>query len=203
MSIVGLSCRPPDMRARRTRVALLRLRLTRAPLGRLGSFNLTCWVLGALFGSAVVQAQTTPEYPEDSHPVTYLLLGGTIAYPQWLTADVGFLVGRGRRLSGFSGEARGVMGGVEPGIGGLKCSLGYAALQPYDAGIGGIWVRGSYLRTWGPQAGVSRNANYAGVEGIYHFTWFKAQLGLLRRTGGSPSRRWLVTGGVGVTLDYF
>jgi hypothetical protein len=99
---------------------------------------------------------------------------------------------------------------IEPGLGGLKGSVGIAKISSAPEALRGMMelpisamdLKASAFRTWdlstlaatGPFSAAAQT--YAGLEGDINVSMVKFSLGLLKKLdGGGPD--WLLTGGVG------
>jgi hypothetical protein len=185
----------------RNRVNIPRLRspLNSISLGpQMKVSRLGCHLVVALAFGPLARAQEPARYPTEWKTEASGLFGATVTYPQKFTVDASLLLGPARRVSGYGGQARGALFSAEAGLGGLKLGLGYAHLEPFDAGLSGYAIRAVGLRTWGARWGVEPNSTYLGPEVLYYFSVFRANIGLLRNVAGSSAQDWLVTGGIGL-----
>lgn len=90
---------------------------------------------------------------------------------------------------------------AEPGLGGGKLSVGYAAIDPsnhfWKPFAFAVGVKGSVLRTWGYPHGPPPGQTLVGPEVDLTFAYVKVSGGYLWRAGGAAGRSGRLTWGIG------
>ncbi len=102
-------------------------------------------------------------------------------------------------------DFRGFIAALEPGLGGVKMSLGWARVTGktnqsgsfLKAGFIGTAYKVTVLRTWGDLGWVEGGRTYAGLELGVPVAQANIGLGLLYRVDNGDGGRWMVTGGAG------
>lgn len=127
---------------------------------------------------------------------TRFVAGAQVTTPQQFSASVGVLISP--KSSGFqsghhgdSGE--GLLLQIEPGLGGIKTSVGYGFLGGAATGS----ARLSVLRTWGDPWAADPNETYVGPEVTAGYI-FKLGIGAMYRVSGGQGDKWILTASFGV-----
>jgi hypothetical protein len=102
-------------------------------------------------------------------------------------------------------DFRGFFGQVEPGIGGVRLSLGWSRVigatnqsgSFLRSGFIGAAYKLSVLRTWGDSGRIEAGRTYAGFEFSLVLAQANIGIGLMYRVDGGTDGRWMVTGGGG------
>ena len=135
------------------------------------------------------------------------LVGLHVTYPQVASATLGVMATSQPRSFDCRTpcDFRGFVAALEPGLGGVKVSLGWARVTGntnrsgsfLKAGFIGAAFKATVLRTWGDLGWVEGGRTYAGLEFGLPVAQANVGLGLLYRVDDGSGGRWLVTGGAG------
>lgn len=168
-------------------------------------------VVAAREGKIVgVRPLASAEARDDSQIAWAPLIGLQADFVQGVSFSMGLIVGwTGSSEPGEKPNdiGPGLLFTVEPGLLGLKSSVGFGGIGfgRSDAGDGDLFpvmgsaLKASLLQSWGPASRLRRADRYAGVEIEGLFYAFSGTVGYFRRIGPSEpgSRRWLLNLGVG------
>ncbi|MGD8441304.1 MAG: hypothetical protein PVG53_12255 [Holophagae bacterium] len=156
-------------------------------------------------GSSLVEAIAADD--ADRRRFALGLAGLHLSYPQVVSASLAVMATSQpasydcRTPCNF----RGPFAELEPGLGGIRFSVGWARIGG-STGRRGAFLRAAYiglaykltvLRTWGDDGWVPGNRTFAGVELGVPVAQANVGLGLLARVDGGEGRRWTITGSLG------
>lgn len=135
------------------------------------------------------------------------LVGVHLTYPQVVSASVAVMAtSQPRRWRCRTPcDFRGPFAGLEPGVGGVKVSVGWARVvgttdasgRWLTAGYFGLAPKLTLLRTWGDDGWLPGNRTYAGVELGVPIAQANVGIGVLARVDGGDGRGWTITGSAG------
>jgi hypothetical protein len=144
---------------------------------------------------------------EDRRRFALGLAGLHLTYPQVASATLGVMATSQPRSFDCRTpcDFRGFIAALEPGLGGVKLSVGWARVTGttnrsgslLKAGFIGAAYKATVLRTWGDFGWVDGGRTYAGIELGVPVAQANIGVGLLYRVDDADGGRWMVTGGAG------
>lgn len=147
------------------------------------------------------------EEDEDRRRFALGLGGLHVTYPQVVAASIAVMATSQPKSFDCTTpcDFRGFFAELEPGLGGVKLSAGWARVTGkttrggsfLKAGFIGAAYKLTVLRTWGDSGWVESGRTYAGFELGIPVAQANLGIGLLYRVDSGDSGRWLVTGGAG------
>lgn len=130
---------------------------------------------GALLRGPVETRWITPSWSVRAGAPTVVEVG--------LSAIVGPVLTYHSEKTGHFTTAHGLIVGVRPGLGGIRCDLGYANVLVYERRLGiaaaGWDVRAGFLRTWENAIAAEPNRSYLGAS-IGGAFFLAGEIGLYR-----------------------
>lgn len=106
-------------------------------------------------------------------PTIRMLWEVDFGYPIRASTGVTLVVGRGRRLTGYESQLRGLVAGVDAGPAGVSAKVGWAILRPYDAGTSGYSAEVMFVRPLGITSRFDRHVSYVGPGVSYYLFCFR------------------------------
>ena len=157
-------------------------------------------------GSTTMKEAVVAE-EEDRRRLALGLGGLHLSYPQVVSASVAVMFSSQPKTYDCRTpcDFRGPFIELEPGLGGVKLSVGWTRVTGMTnqrgsflkAAFIGAAYKLTILRTWGEYGWVPKNRTYAGFELGVPVIQANFGLGLLYRVDGGDGRKWTITGSVG------